>query len=877
MKTFLLSALLILPTFAEENFDHVAAIRQVDAKTLAAGKRLYDLNCAACHGIDGNTTLNPLARRFAADELKFGTDPYSMWKTVSYGNGLMFRWDAVLTPAERYQIVHYVRESLVKPANPTQYSVPDAAYLGKIPALAAADAKEQEAALAEAPVTEGMISGKGGKNMVYGPAQAHSYALGVPKGASAEDRKKDAEGDGIVRSKGDKIRDAGTTEKGMAINLPGPLAASYDMDLLAVTGIWTGGFIDPSNTHHRSHKGKGPMKPGGELLYSNPDGPGWASGSPESFVPDEKRHLNGHYLHGSQVLLSYLIEDREILELPAASAARPLFSRSFSVSPGPSALFALAARLGDGKATISGNTATLQGKSATMTFRVDGDLSGEIFQADQKGGLWVEIPPATEVRNFTLWTTFSAEGEFPPQSGQPDLAALRTGGPPLWPQTVETDLMPGEPVEGYAADELTLPYANPWGSWMRTTALDFFSDGRLAVSTLSGDVWLVTIDGSKLTWKRFATGLYEPLGLKIVDDKILVRGRERITRLHDLNGDGEADFYENFFAEPGIVGSGYHAFIFELQTDRQGNFYYSKSGRSSPHPSAITRISPDGKTSEVIGGDLRHPNGMGFGGPHNWVTISDNPSGKAVYNGVSIVREGGSYGYQKDRNQPMLATIPAMADASSGGQCWADENRWGPLSGQLIHTTYSHCGMFYILTQDAGDFPNGFAIPFPFEFKSGAMRPRVNPADGQLYIVGQKGWDTRSLSDGCLYRIRHTGTASHLISKAEVTPTGLRFTFTCDLDKSSVNATAASAETIADKGKNLRTKVAVDAVTLATPTTVEIAMPFVAKEVLAHRTEIVDGKTIVHVHPPIAVTLKLKASDGSPIEKTVYVTVNSLP
>ena len=30
---------------------------------------------------------------------------------------------------------------------------------------------------------------------------------------------------------------------------------------------------------------------------------------------------------------------------------------------------------------------------------------------------------------------------------------------------------------GYAVDTLTLPDSNPWNSWLRTTALDFFSDG----------------------------------------------------------------------------------------------------------------------------------------------------------------------------------------------------------------------------------------------------------------------------------------------------------------------------------------------------------------------------------------------------------------
>jgi len=41
--------------------------------------------------------------------------------------------------------------------------------------------------------------------------------------------------------------------------------------------------------------------------------------------------------------------------------------------------------------------------------------------------------------------------------------------------------------------------------------------------------------------------MFQPLGLKIAETTtVYVLGRDQITRLHDLNNDGEADFYENF-------------------------------------------------------------------------------------------------------------------------------------------------------------------------------------------------------------------------------------------------------------------------------------------------------------------------------------------
>ena len=55
----------------------------------------------------------------------------------------------------------------------------------------------------------------------------------------------------------------------------------------------------------------------------------------------------------------------------------------------------------------------------------------------------------------------------------------------------------------------------------------FFSDGSIAVSMVHGDVWVVRgVDETlgSLRWKRFATGLFQPLGLRIINDEVYVLG-----------------------------------------------------------------------------------------------------------------------------------------------------------------------------------------------------------------------------------------------------------------------------------------------------------------------------------------------------------------
>src|SRR5690606_20641063 len=102
----------------------------------------------------------------------------------------------------------------------------------------------------------------------------------------------------------------------------------------------------------------------------------------------------------------------------------------------------------------------------------------------------------------------------------------------------------------YVTDILTLPLPNPWKRNVRPADIAFFADKRTAaIVTFSGDVWLVEgidKDLKRLKWRRFASGLYEPMSIEIVDGAIYVFGKEGIVRLHDLNKDGVADYYENF-------------------------------------------------------------------------------------------------------------------------------------------------------------------------------------------------------------------------------------------------------------------------------------------------------------------------------------------
>ena len=66
------------------------------------------------------------------------------------------------------------------------------------------------------------------------------------------------------------------------------------------------------------------------------------------------------------------------------------------------------------------------------------------------------------------------------------------------------------------------------------------------------------------------------------------------------------------------------------------------------------------------------------------------------------------------------------------------------------------------------------------------MRGRVNPADGQVYLAGMRGWQTSGVKDGVLARVRYTG--KPYIAPLEVTTgnNGMTLVFSDELDKESV-------------------------------------------------------------------------------------------
>ena len=359
------------------------------------------------------------------------------------------------------------------------------------------------------------------------------------------------------------------------------------------------------------------------------------------------------------------------------------------------------------------------------------------------------------------------------------LAKLTQGGPPQWPQVIETRGTLGS-GGSYVVDTIAPPFDNPWRAPIFVGDHDFTADGVAFVCTMQGDVWRVDGIDDKLErvrWRRIASGLHQALGLLVSKGDLFVLGRDQITRLHDRNGDGEIDFYE-CFSNAYQTSPGGHDYVCGLQRDRDGRFYAASSKQG------LVRISADGKKADVLATGFRNPDGLGLY-PDGAVTVPSSEGDWVPASMIGLVKPTSKappyFGYGGPRNgQPPdlpLVYLPRGLDNSSGGQVHVSSDRWGPLKDRMVHFSFGAGAHFLLLRDEVAGQPQGGVVPLTGEFHAGAHRGRFNPKDGQLYVSGMGGWGTYTIADGCFQRVRFTGGKPQMPLDFHVHENGIRVTF----------------------------------------------------------------------------------------------------
>jgi glucose/arabinose dehydrogenase/cytochrome c2 len=602
------------------------------------------------------------------------------------------------------------------------------------------------------------------------------------------------------------------TPRALVLKLGRDLWAAFDTDLLRVAAVWRGDGVTAKALAPGSYHTPDKKTPGGQFPAPEPDGqvwlasgiyPGWQRGSRPSLddprepapsieevgrgpLPEAMGRFNAVRFVRGGVVLEYTAGGANVREWMRSADHNgvPAVERHFVIEPSAEPLLlVLGVKTKDAAISVSGGGGL---SPALETFPVSG-------QPD----IWVLRIPAHK-EPLTFAAAIVERGRAASLAPQP----IPVDPPaPRWPQEVTTKVKRSLAKRAYVVDEVALPLDNPWRRDVRISDIQFLQDGTGAGVTLDGDVWFVRglhdVRGP-VRWKRFASGLHEPLTLAIRDEQVYVFDRNGIWRLRDTNGDGEADVHElfsNAFAQTADM----REFPNTIRLAPGGEFVIAKGNQEATtlgkHNGRVLRISADGRQFTVLGYGFRQPN-IGVNIRTGLVTASDQQGNYIPSTPLHIVKDKQFYGflsalqpreiYPEPIAEP-LTWIPHTVNASSISQVWLFGARMGPLNDTMVHIGFNRPEVFRVLFNDRGKKTQASVVSITRDFDFPPLNGSVNPADGQLYLAGFQilGWGTTATTLSGVARLRYTGATSTLPREVVPTDKGVLLRFDAPLDQTS--------------------------------------------------------------------------------------------
>jgi glucose/arabinose dehydrogenase len=353
----------------------------------------------------------------------------------------------------------------------------------------------------------------------------------------------------------------------------------------------------------------------------------------------------------------------------------------------------------------------------------------------------------------------------------------------------------------------------PKGINLLVGGMDFMPNGDLAICTYAGEVWIVegaTGAPGQTRWRRFARGLNEPGGLRVVNGHIHVTQKCELTRLVDTDGNGEADLFECISQDWGYTGN-YHSFATGPALDAAGNFYVMITGHRTiydvPFMGWCLKVSRNAErgtrsvgpavfdrwSTEAFCSGLRVPNGFGeFNGD---IFMTDNQGHWIAANKLNHLQSGRFYGHPSAKPAPLeqfngdtnfappAVWFPyAWVRSASGIGTIADE-RFGPFKGQMLVGEFQNASVVRVALEKVNGQWQGAVFPFTKGFNSGVNRLAFGH-DGRLYVGGLRmgHWTSIAPQPHSLDRVSFTGRVPFEIKEVHARTDGFELTFTQAVD-----------------------------------------------------------------------------------------------
>jgi plastocyanin/glucose/arabinose dehydrogenase len=365
----------------------------------------------------------------------------------------------------------------------------------------------------------------------------------------------------------------------------------------------------------------------------------------------------------------------------------------------------------------------------------------------------------------------------------------------------------------------------PEGIFLEVGGMTVLPDGRLAVSTRRGEVWLIEnpymVGNPNPVFKQFAHGLHESLGLAYKNGIFYAAQRSELTRLVDTDKDGIADDYQTVYSWP--LSGNYHEYSYGplilpnndmLLTLNLGWIGYGAS--LAKWRGWMLKVSPDGKMTPVATG-MRSPAGMGMNragdifyseNQGDWVgsgRMTHVESGDFVGNpaGLAWSDQPGSPLTIKPKDIPdtgeplfdVAKSVPAlkppavwfpqglMGISTSDIQEDATGGAFGPFDGQMFVGDQGHSKVMRVFMEKVNGKYQGVVFPFREGFSSGLLRLAWGK-DGSLFAgMTSRGWPATGKEPFGIQRLVWTGKMPFEVKAIRAQPDGFELEFTRPVNK----------------------------------------------------------------------------------------------
>jgi glucose/arabinose dehydrogenase len=456
-----------------------------------------------------------------------------------------------------------------------------------------------------------------------------------------------------------------------------------------------------------------------------------------------------------------------------------------------------------------------------------------------------------------------------------------------------------------------LRFETPPGEVLECGAIELMPDGKVAIGTRRGEIWLVenayAADPKEAKFTRYAHGLHEILGLAYKDGWLYVTHRPDVTRIKYSSGESKADTFE-IFAQGWEISGDYHEYAFGSSFDKDGNLWIALCLTGSFTSDAKFRgwagkVTPEGKFVPTTSG-VRSPGGIRFNADGD-VFYTDNqgpwngPCGLKHITVGGFVGHPGGFKWYKEPEAKYLGPTPLepknnsrimteakripqlnptciqfpygkMGQSASGFDCDLSGGKFGPFEKQLFVGDQTHSTIMRVFLEKVNGHYQGACFPFRQGFGSGIVPVRFGK-DGSLFAGGtNRGWGSRGNKAYSFERLVWTGKTPFEIQEMRAKSDGFEVTFTEPIDP----ATAGKVDSYALKTFTYvyRAEYGSPEVDATTPKITKVEVGSDKKSVRLY----VDGLQEGHIHDLKADGVR--SADSSPLlHSQAYYTLNYIP